>query len=359
MTAVIDGGWRLLSSQRTTALLAILFSSAAFVAAIVPQGGEAIELARDRQAAVLHDLAAWGLTDVFASPFFKALGALLVGNLAAVALAGLRSGAGKANVEPPARAPLEKEIKTAFPEVALEIMREVFIPRLGQPSGQAVQGARVVMVFDSGGNTNLAPILTHLGLMFLVLGAGIHAASARDQAGITHAILEITDSQTKAVGRFDMVAGEPFTLFQFPSKYVLRDYSPAKEGQGPAVRIERTPPAGETPSDFWVYLNAPAGFDAEHRRGEVAFQAVKMGLSPLPGQGLADSSFAVLMIGGLAMMGVGAMKSGRAKGRLWIDTKGDVVRLAGVPAFLGDTDFANAFERWSLTAEAALSTDAS
>lgn len=351
---VIDRSWRVLASQRTTAVLALLFSAAAFIAALVPQGSEALVLAKDAGARRLHELAAWGLTDVFVSPFFYAVAALLVGNLVAVAVSNLRSARLGISAEPPKKAPLERQLTAPHPERALERLRETFISRLAQPAGQGVQGARAILVFDSGAGAQLAPLAAHLGLMMLVLGAGLYAASASESSGVPRARLDITDTRTNTTGHFDMVAGEPFQLFQYTARYTLRDYVPSREGLGPAVRIERTQQDQPQPQDFWVYLNAPAGFDQRHRQSEVVFDARWMGLSPLPGQGLADSPLGVLMIVGLALIGIGAMKSTRARGRLWVDVNGDTVRLVGVPAMAGDSDFAASFDRWTLVAQSAL-----
>jgi hypothetical protein len=351
----IDLGWRVLSSTRTTALLALLFSCTAFIAAIVPQGAEALALAKDQAATRIHTLAAWGITDIFVSPFFYAIVALLSGNLLAIAISSLFASARPlVRVEPPQGAPLDREITAPFPEQAHEIVREALLGRLGQPIAQTVQGARVVMLFETGSAGEVAPLFAHLGLMLLVLGAGLFAATQGEQKGVAHAKLAITDSRTRATGHFDMVAGEPFQLFQYPSRYVLRDYVPSREGLGPAVRLERTAQGAQQASDFWVYLSAPPGFDERHRRGEVFIEGRWMGLSPLPGQGLADSPLGVMMIVGLALIGVGTVKSRHPRGKIWVETSGDKVHLFGQPQVPGDADFASAFDRWALHTQAAL-----
>jgi hypothetical protein len=347
-------GWRVLSSTRTTAVLALVFSLAAFVAAAVPQGKEALAIARDAAASDLHRLAAWGLTSVFTSPWFYAVAALLAGNLTAIGLArGFSAPRGKISPEAPPSAALSRELTAAEPENAVEIVRSVLGSRLGAPRAEKVAGARVSMVFDPGGNEEAGTLAAHLGLMLLVLGAGLYAASSADEKGVPHAKLEITDSRTKTTGHFDMVAGEPFELFQYPARYILRDYLASREGLGPAVRIERTASQGP-PSDFWVYAQAPAGFDRRHRHDDVEIQAVWLGLSPLPGRGQAASPLGVLMAIGLALIVFGALRSQTSAGRVWVDLEGDRVRLQGQPYLPGDEGFAAAFERWALLTQAAL-----
>src|SRR5262249_28970531 len=68
--------WLVLSSQRTTAVLVIALALFAALAALVPQGREALALARNEAASEIHRFAALGLTDVFESAWIRALGVL-------------------------------------------------------------------------------------------------------------------------------------------------------------------------------------------------------------------------------------------------------------------------------------------
>ncbi|MCC7385411.1 MAG: cytochrome c biogenesis protein ResB [Deltaproteobacteria bacterium] len=352
----LGAAWAIFASTRTTAFLAILFSLTAFVAAVIPQGQEAIDLARDIAGGSLHTLVAWGLTDIFLSPWFKALAALLGGNLLAIAVDMLfgQDKSGEISLEPPSQAPHEREIETRSPEIAPELVREVLSSRLGPPRVEAAQGARVLMVFDSGTSVALAPLFAHLGLMLLVLGAGLQAASFAGEKGLARARLAITDAQTRTTGHFDLVAGEVFQFFQYPARYVLRDYVPSREGLGPAVRLERIEQGQQGGMSFWIYAEAPAGFDQRHRQGEVLIESEWMGTSALPGRGPSGSPLGLLMLFGFGLVAFGALFSQRARGRVWVDAEGDRVRMLGVPHAVGDPDFAADFDRWSLSTRAAL-----
>ena len=149
---------------------------------------------------------------------------------------------------------------------------------------------------------------------------------------------------------FDLAQDEERTFFQWRARYTIRDYTPQKDGLGPAVRVERIDPDQRSMEDFWIYAEAPAGFDARHRAGEVAISARSMGLVPRPGAGLASRPEGVLLLMGLGLLAIAALELGRPHGRLLVEAEGRSVRLAGVPHREQDASFAAAFEKWTLLA---------
>jgi len=335
--------WRILASPRTSALLAILVAVTSIAAALIPQGPEALALARDAHATEIHQLASWGLTGIYGSFWFRALMALVLGNLLAVLVTAAASGRTRVALDPPKSPPMGFTVKAPRPESAVEIARALLGDSLGPPVAEDASGARARMVFDVGRSGRLAPALSHAGLMALVLGSSLYAHTDANSK-IPRAVVDITDQRSRASGRFDIVAGEPFKFFQSPVRYTLREYLPSREGLGPAVRFERQP-EGEPPRDFWVYARAPAGFDGRHREGDVAIEARWLGNAPKPGKGIAASGFSSAMAGGLALIGLGLGAGRRPRGRLWAVVEGDEIVLAAVPESARDPAFAAAMER--------------
>lgn len=339
MSAVrpLDLPWRFLASRTLSAVLGLLLAATAVVAAVVPQGDEALALARESHATQLHTLATWGLTNVYDSGWFRALLALIGGNLAAVLITSVMSRRSGVSTVPPRSPAVVHDLVAPHPEHAVELSRVVLSSFLGPPVAEVADGARARLVFEVGRSAHLGPALAHAGLMLMVLGAGLYAA--RDAEGVPRAVLDITHPESHFSGRFDIVAGEPFTFFQLPTKYVLRDYVPSREGLGPAVRLERQA-EGEGGRDVWVYARAPQGFDGRHRQGEVAIQAVWLGYSPMPGRGLSGSVFSGVMAGGLALVVLGLGASRRARGRVWAEVEGDHIVISGLAEQREDRAFA-------------------
>ena len=346
--------WRVMSSQRSFALLVLLVSGATLLTVAIPQGAEALEMAKSPAATRLHELIGWGLSDVFRSPWMRALLCLVAGSFVATLYrAWPRTRAGLP-VEPPEAAPHERELEAPAPETAVEALRGVYLRRFGAPSAQDVDGSRVVMAFDVGQGSKTAPLLSHLGLLAMVLGAGLYASEASRERGLVRAFLEVKDSRSGVTGYFDMAKAEPFEFFQWPSSYVIRSFDRDFKGLGPMIVMEQRPKDQQQGISFPIFKNAPPGFDARHRDGQVEIRALRMGFEPAPGAGLADSPLAALMLGGLALLILGATLGQRARGRLWLDDEGRRVRLVGVPALEGDVDFERQFQRWALTAESTL-----
>lgn len=347
--------WLALSSLRTTAILATLLALLAGVAAVVPQGHEALALAALEHSDQIRTFAAWGLTDVFGSAWLKAAGVLFAVNVVAVFI---RTGAqAKSEVAPriPAKAPHRAELRASLPERAVESLRETFRSALGtSPLAEKVEGSRVTMVFDTAAAAARAPLLAHLGLAMLVAGAAWAVQPAPKGRMMVRALLEVKDSRSQTVGRFDLAQGETVKFFQWRPDYVIREYVQSKDGLGPAIRMERIMNDQKRITDFWVYLNAPPGFDERHRRDIVAITAKSMGLAPMPGAGLTASPGAGLLLAGLGLLLIGILTGARPAGRIWLEADGDEVRIVGVPGSREDPAFQKSFERWTLLARSAV-----
>jgi hypothetical protein len=350
--------WQVLASLRTTALLGILIAGYVGLAAIIPQGNRAIELLSLDGTEQLRGLAAYGLTDVFASSWLRALGVLFAGNVLAVLLTTWWewSSSVRGSTPMPKVAPHQVELAASLPERAVEALRETFRNALGSsPLEEQVEGSKVVMVFETNPAARLAPLLAHLGLVLLVIGAGLASRPPPPARTMVRGQFRVLDSRSGTTGYFDMGQGEPFEFFQWNAKYTLRDYLPSKGRLGPAVRFEEVDSGGKRPpSDFWVYLNAPPGFDQRHRRGSVAIEADWIGMVPAPGSGMASSSAMVLVLAGLGLLIIGAFSGQRAEGRLWIEADGDRVRVLGLPAYRQDPAFQASFARYALLARSAV-----
>lgn len=346
---------RVLSSHQLFAFLVILVGAVTLLTVVIPQGAEALEMAKSPAATRLHELIGWGLSDLYNSPWMRALLSLVAGSFILVLSRSWTSDLRGLPVEPPKRAAHEEELEAKEPEHALEDLRAAYVGRFGAPAAQAVDGSRVVLAFDVGRGSQGAPLLSHLGLLLMVLGAGWYAAESSKELGLVRAELEVKDSKGGVTGYFDMAKGEPFQFFQWPSTYVIKGFERDFKGLGPMLIMEqraKDQPQGIT---FPIFKNAPPGFDARHRDGQVEIRALRMGYVPAPGLGLATSPFGALMLLGLALLFIGAALGQRARGRLWLEVDGGRVRLLGVPVLAGDPDFERQFQRWTLAAAAALS----
>jgi hypothetical protein len=336
-----------------TSLLVIGFAALVAVAAFVPQGNEALELARDPGAVTIHQLAAWGLTDIFNSAWMYALASLLAANLLASALSTLLRKKSDALLRVPKDAPHAEELAAEEPEHAALALRELFRSGFGTPVSEGSEGSRVTMVFDTAPSGRIAPIAVHLGLVVLVLGAALVGRPVDPERALPRAKLVVRDTSTNKEGYFDMVAGESYQFFTWPARYVINAYDPSFEGLGPAIRMERSEDRGRR-EDFWIFLRAPDGFDLRHRKGEVAIRAAWMGLIAPPGQQLASQPGAVLLVLGLGAICFGALAGRRPEGRVWLEADGDRVRIVGVPRASEDSAFARLFQRWRTLAASVL-----
>lgn len=353
---MVEKLWAGVSSLRTTALLAIAMALVAGMAAIVPQGWVAVEFARVENATRMQSLAAWGLTDIFDSAWIKALASLLVMNVVAVVLRSFLTGKKEEeDATAPDKAPLEEHLVAPLPERAVEALRETFRAALrSAPLKEKVEGSRVTMLFETSRRAELNPLLAHLGLVLLVVGAGLSMrAPAMGNANV-HAIMDIQENKTGTVGRFDMAGGESFQPFRTRAKYTVRDYVSDKKGLGPAVRVDMTMTEPVQRLEFWVYLNAPPNFDQKHRKDAISFRAVEIGMEAVPGHGLSSRPASFLMIAGLGLLVFGAFAGSRPQGKLWLEADGDKVRLAAIPQHSEDEAFSSGFRKLALLARSAL-----
>ncbi|MFO0724999.1 MAG: cytochrome c biogenesis protein ResB [Myxococcota bacterium] len=352
--SLVDRAFAVLGSSRTSALLSALMSAFALGAVFIPQGKLAEDLARYAEIADLSSAAAFGLTDIYRSPWFYLVLVLIAGNALALLLRERFERSAPPPDTAPADAPLRASVHSARPERALDELRAALEPTLGSPGRANVDGAKVELRYDAGSFSRRAPILLHFGFVSMVLGAGLYAIEENGEGGIAHGIFEILDRQTHTTGHFDLVAGEAFTFFQYPTQWMLRDYVPAQGVMGPAVRFDRMGSNNEPPREVWVYLNAPPGFDERHRQDEVAITAVSMGLSSIPGRGLSASSGAPLIALGLALAVLGIFAQAQAAGSLFIRLNGDEVELLAVPESKQRERFERSFQVWKSKVERAL-----
>ncbi|MBI4816302.1 MAG: cytochrome c biogenesis protein ResB [Deltaproteobacteria bacterium] len=346
--------WRALSSERFAAVLVILMSIAAGIAAVVPQGAIAVDLAREPTATTMHTLFAYGLTDIFGSAWVKVIAALLLGNVAAILVRRRYDAKAALTETPPRDAPLSLDLRAERPERAVELVRGALSARVGPPRLEVAEGSKVALVFDSGSGVAAAPLVTHLGLLVAVMAAGIEVSTMNPKDAAPAAVLLVTDSTNGTLGRFNMVAGEQFEFFQFSAKYVLREYVRSRGNLGPAIRIERIARGQREGPSFWVYENAPKGFDQRHRAGEVFIDVESSSLKPLPGKGLTGKPTGALLLLGFALVAFGALRGQGASGRLWVLAEGAQVKLVGEPDVEGDRDFESRFESWTLDAKEVL-----
>lgn len=351
----LDRAFEALGSVRSSALLSTLLAGAALVSGVVPQGKTADDLARAADAADLHRLAAWGLTDIYTSNWFYALLVLLAGNALAFVILQRFGRSGPALPDKaPAKASAKASALASRPERALEEARAVLISALGAPVRSSADGAKAELVFDSGAFARRAPLLLHFAIVTMVLGAALFAREQAEGGGVAHGVFTIFDRQTRTTGHFDIVAGEPFTFFQYPTQWVLRDYVPSRDGLGPAVRFQRAGSAQEMPREVWIYLNAPPGFDERHRADDVAITAQSLRLEPLPGRGLSASAGGPFVALGLALVVLALAAQSQPAGRVFVRFDGDEVELIGVALAGSEDRFARAFSGWAKRVERAI-----
>src|SRR5688500_20178255 len=85
----IESAWLTLASERTTSVLVIALAAFVAISWFVPKGSDALELAREPNATLIHQVAAGGLPVLFPSAWMYAVFALLAANLFARAVANL------------------------------------------------------------------------------------------------------------------------------------------------------------------------------------------------------------------------------------------------------------------------------
>jgi hypothetical protein len=144
---------------------------------------------------------------------------------------------------------------------------------------------------------------------------------------------------------FNLRAGEQRNFFTFPDSYFVRLYKRTKNGLGPAILLERRRKDAKRGESFWIYQNAPPGFDQRHRKGQVIIEALELGMVPLPGQGLNNSPLVLLLLLGVALCFVGLSASRKAGGRIWIAFERRDLEIIGHPGRKGDALFTHEIEQ--------------
>lgn len=353
--------WLIWSSFAMTAFLGVVLAGLVLVAAWVPQGWMAERLAGFEGSETLRMLFSAGLTNVATSWWLGGLLILIVGNFVSVVLRVALSSTASAPLGRDAGAPLESTVTSQAPERTVEAVRNAFATLFGRPTVEKVEGPRVVLVYETAPRARLSPLIAHLGLVMVLVGTALAAQPAPFARSMVRAKLKVKDTQTPSVGIFDMAQDEVKTFFQWPSEFAIRAYTPSKDGLGPAVRIQRTNTEQRRVDEFWVYLDAPEGFDANHRvgldgpvqnrRGQVVIEALEMGMVPRPGQGWTARPEAILLLAGLGLLVLGVIELGRPDGQLVVDIEGRDLRVAGWPRHTSDARFVSAFPRWTGVAQ--------
>lgn len=351
----VERAFLVLASPRTTSVLVILLAAFVAITALVPQGREAVPLAEHPDATAIHALIRLGLTEVFESSWIRALFVLLGGNFLAFLYVARQSAAPRRLATPPTDPELRAELSAQTPERAVEALRDTFRAYLGAPESEEVRGSRVTMLFSTNAGGRYTGMFAHLGLVMMIAGAGLASRPPPASKTAVRALLEVKDTSSGFVGSFDMVAGEPFQFFRWPAKYTIRNYSPSRDGLGPAVQLERVETEDRSRTEtFWVFLNAPGGFDERHRRGEVAIVARSMGLVALPGFGVTSSPAAALLVFGFGLLLAGAAGARRPEGWFWVVADGDRVTVTGLAADPEDGGFERIFGRYVALAGASI-----
>jgi len=338
--------WLFLGSESCTGLLVILLSLVVLVAIIVPQGQEALDIAVSSQASMLHTAARWGFTEIYRSAWVQALGVLFVANVFAMLFDTFLAQRHRVetSLEAPASSPLQAELRAKFPEKTMQHVRGAFSSVFGLPESEQIKDDQSLIVYHSARDFHWRSIISHFGLAAVLLGVGMYSVSFDPTTVSPRAILKVTDPISGSSGVFNLRAGESRKFFSYPDQYFVRSYKRAKDDLGPAVLIEKRRQKAERGESFWIYLNAPEGFDRRHRQGQVDIKAIKLGRTPLPGVGLINSPVILLILGGIASILVGLRRSRESGGTVWISFRKRTLKLAARPKVRGDRRFIQDFD---------------
>jgi hypothetical protein len=300
MTALVDLPRRLLASDAARLLALCALAATVVVAASLPQGWAADSYLRAPYPGPLKDWAAWGLTNLADQPLFWALVTLFVGTAALSALRG--AGPRRDRDAAPHHA---LKAHAARPEDAPETVAAALRAHLGEPDRAEWDGRQTRLTYRLGPRPGDG-LRTALGLA-VVFVAGVYVLQPPpEERTVARAWLGVEEVGSGLHGTFDIVQGEEFTFFQSPDVYVLRGYVADRMGLGPALRFQWSDPQGERFGSFWLYENAPAGFDRRHRQASIALDVLRARQEPVPGAGATSRPASWGLILGLGLLMVGA-----------------------------------------------------
>lgn len=336
--------WLICSGAPAAALLSGLGALALAIAARFPQGEEArVWLSAGRDPS-LEWAAAWGLTDLSASPIAWALGLLLGLNLLALIA---RAALDRWTPPPAGSATEDARLTAEAPEWAVEQVEAA----LGAPQQESVEGAKVSLFYARGGVARWAAPIAQAGVILCLLG-GVWALSPPGADGrLARLEVDVIHRQSGASSRFELREGERTQLFQADHRYTLLGFLPNRQGLGPASLIQEQT-LGEDEQitaqrRFWLYADAPAGFDQRHRVDVLSLRPVEMGWAARPGAGLGASLAGVWMSLGFGLMLAGWAAASARPAWIWVAIDGAEVHLRGASVFEDDPSFALSFARLS------------
>ncbi|MEM1025546.1 MAG: hypothetical protein AAGD10_15890 [Myxococcota bacterium] len=316
--------FRGLGSSWVLGLSTTLTTAWVLAAARFPQDWWAEALLESDRHASLRAWAAWGLTHGFEAPWFWAAVSLTFGAM-------LANGWRERGLGPAQRVVL----RSARPEVAPETVERAFRALAGRPRRLEVDGPLVRLHFD-----RRAPdFATNLGVLVIIVTGGAALTPPPPQDMVTRALLEVRDRRSGAAGLFDISQGETRSFFRDPRSYVLGAYVPDRNGLGPAVQIEIQDQESGRSEYFWVYEDAPTGFDGRHRRGSVAIEAESLSLVARPGRGLTTGPLPLLLILGMVLIGFGFLAAGTPEGDWLVEVDGPRVEVTARPVLGRESPF--------------------
>lgn len=324
--AMFDFVWRRFASVGLGACLSFALAAIVLASALIPQGWLAVEQLGAQPSETLRWAYRLGLADVSHAPLFWGLVALCAGNFAAMVL--VRSFGSRGDVEG-TKAPLQGQLESAKPEQAPLQTRQLLAAVLGPPIKEVVEGPSVRLLFETAPRARWMGLTLHAGLVLLMVGAVLASSPPNKTDMVVKATLVAKDAKSNALGYFDLAQREERNFFFHPDVYVLRGYEANALGLGPAVIMQRFDPRTGQSGRFRVFQDAPPGFDAKHRRGQVGLTAVSMGYAARPGFGLTSRGEAVLALIGFALLLVAAMEVGRPQGFVEANILGRTVSLKG------------------------------
>jgi len=317
--------FRSLGSSLAVGLATALTTTWVLAAARFPQGWWAETLLQSERYTDLRSWAAWGLTEAFSAPWFWAAVSLTLGAMLAHASRARSLGSARRHI-----------LRSERPETAAEAVEQAFRGLAGRPRQLAVDGARVQLHFS-----RRAPDLAvHLGVLVIIVAGAAALAPPAPPDMVAKAVLEVRDRRSGTASVFEMRQGETRTFFRDPRPYALGTYVPDRNGLGPAVSLEIQDEQSGRTEQFWVYADAPPGFDGRHRQGEVAVQAKRLSLVPRPGRGLTSGPLPLLLMLGLVLIGFGFLAAGRPEGEWWVEVDGPRVEVRARPVLGREAAFA-------------------